>query len=89
MERTLRCLSTALMIGVCGMGPQGVAAQQPPPVGDVPEPDQIRRIANPGIVGLGPDLPGSVYAVVSGYLVRVHIDSGKILSVLRPLPDRP
>ena len=34
-----------------------------------------------------PQLPGSVYAVVSGHLVRIQIGSGKILSILRPLPD--
>ncbi len=86
MDRILQCLFTALLIGAWALVPQGVTAQQPPIVGEVPAADQVQPIDNPGAVGLGPDLPGSVYAVVSGHLVRIQIGSGKILSILRPLP---
>lgn len=87
MDRILRRFCTALLIGACTQVPQGATVQQPPPVGEVPAPEQIQPIENPGEVGLGPELPGSVYAVVSGHLVRIQVGSGKILSVLRPLPD--
>lgn len=87
MDRILRRLSTALLIGACAQVPQDGFAQQRPTVGEVPAPEQVRQIDKPGAVGLGPQLPGSVYAVVSGHLVRIQIGSGKILSILRPLPD--
>ena len=69
--------------------PQGRAQDRAVPVvGDLPPPDQTRPVDNPGIYGLGPDLPGSRYAVVSGHLVRLDSASGRILSVLRPVPTR-
>lgn len=57
-----------------------------PVVGDTPQPGQIRLIENFGAFGLGPNLPGSRYAVVAKHLVRIDAASGQILSILRPLP---
>ncbi|MBK4215268.1 hypothetical protein JJJ17_04940 [Paracoccus caeni] len=51
--------------------------------GDVPPRDSIHLIDRPGKYGLGPELPGSHYAIVSNTLVRVDASSFKILSVLR------
>ncbi|MFD1483304.1 hypothetical protein [Paracoccus nototheniae] len=65
------------------------AAVALPMVGDIPDSTTIQMIDNLGAVGLGPDLPGSRYAVVGGHLVRIEAASGKILSVLRPLPRMP
>lgn len=66
-----------------------VAAKQPadrPVVGEVPRKGQVRRIGNPGSYGLGGNLAGSFYAIVSGHLVRMDSKSGRIISILRPLP---
>lgn len=59
-----------------------------PVVGDTPPSDQVQLIENVGVFGLGPNLPGSRYAVVAKHLVRIDAQSGQILSILRPLPDR-
>ncbi|WP_108502841.1 hypothetical protein [Paracoccus indicus] len=66
-----------------------VAAKQPadrPIIGEVPGNGQVRRISNPGSYGLGSEIAGSVYAIVSGHLVRLDKKSGRIISILRPLP---
>ncbi|MFC0200211.1 hypothetical protein [Paracoccus rhizosphaerae] len=44
-------------------------------------------IAVPGTYGLGLSPVGHRYAIVGGYLVRIDDRSGKILSVLRHLPQ--
>lgn len=78
------CL-TALLLAA----PQPRAEDRAVPVaGDIPPPGQTRPVENPGIYGLGPDLPGSRYAVVSGHLVRLDRSTGRILSILRPIPTR-
>ncbi|QBX35227.1 hypothetical protein E4191_11365 [Paracoccus liaowanqingii] len=67
-------------------------AQEPavyPVVGETPSPDQIRLIDNPGRVGLGPGHPGSRFAIVAGHLVRIDAVTGRIQSILRPLPHLP
>jgi len=56
-----------------------------PVIGDVPA--QVTVIGNPGTYGLGSELRGSSYAVVSGHLVRIDRKTGRILSILRPLPQ--
>ncbi|TGN47727.1 hypothetical protein E4L95_19120 [Paracoccus liaowanqingii] len=60
-----------------------------PVVGETPLPDQIRLIDNPGRVGLGPGHPGSRFAIVAGHLVRIDAVTGRIQSILRPLPHLP
>ncbi|WP_410216486.1 hypothetical protein [Paracoccus sp. (in: a-proteobacteria)] len=57
-----------------------------PVVGEIVSPQDVQPIRNLGSYGLGPHLPGSVYAITAGHLVRIDANSGKILSVLRPLP---
>lgn len=80
---------TVTLLFIIGLRPGAQAADQAPPVaGDVPPPGQTQLIDNPGIYGLGPGLPGSRYAVVAGYLVRIDTASGKIQSVLRPVPPK-
>ncbi|TJZ91557.1 hypothetical protein FA743_10665 [Paracoccus gahaiensis] len=58
-------------------------------MGETPRPDQISPIEDPGTVGLGPGHPGSFYAIVAGHLVRIDAASGRIQSILRPLPAPP
>lgn len=80
----------AILLGGSGAG--GARAQGPeipPIVGETPRPDQIRPIDDPGTVGLGPGYPGSLYAIVAGHLVRIDAASGRIQSILRPLPALP
>lgn len=66
-----------------------VAAKEPserPTMGTVPSKGQVQRIKNPGNYGLGNDISGSIYAIVSGHLVRLDAKTGRIISILRPLP---
>jgi hypothetical protein len=58
-----------------------------PVIGNVPDPSQVKVIRNPGTYGLGSEISGSNYAVVSGHLVRIDRKSGRILSIMRPLPQ--
>lgn len=52
-------------------------------VGDVlPEAD-VHIVTSPGVYGLGPEPPGSRYAVAHGMLIRVDAETTKVLSVLR------
>jgi hypothetical protein len=60
-------------------------AVERPVIGGIPA--QVQLIGNPGNYGLGSEVNGSSYAVVSGYLVRIDKTSGRILSILRPLPQ--
>lgn len=52
-------------------------------VGDTAGPGQLHVISHPGRYGLGPELPGSIYAVVDGMLVRIDPDTREIQSVIR------
>lgn len=52
-------------------------------VGDTLAPDAIHIITVPGRYGLGPEVPGSHYAVAAGRLIRVDAQSFKVLSILR------
>lgn len=61
------------------------AASSPPifQVGDIlPEAD-VHIVTSPGVYGLGPEPPGSRYAVAHGMLIRVDAETTKVLSVLR------
>lgn len=57
-----------------------------PRVGDTPAANQLKMIEDPGRFGMGPGPRGSRYAVYKGHLVRLDANTGKIMSVLRPLP---
>ncbi|MFD1795426.1 hypothetical protein FQV27_05390 [Paracoccus aurantiacus] len=52
-------------------------------VGEAVEADEIHLISHPGRYGLGPDLSGSRYAIVSGMLVRINPKTLKVQSVIR------
>lgn len=58
-----------------------------PAIGEIPGKSRVKLIRNPGQFGLGSEISGSSYAVVSGHLVRIDRKSGRILSILRPLPQ--
>ncbi|WP_143025652.1 hypothetical protein [Paracoccus isoporae] len=55
----------------------------PVQVGEVVPPDQIYIISRPGRYGLGPEIPGSDYAVVGNQLVRVNAETRKVQSIIR------
>ena len=61
------------------------AAQARPQVmvGETAMPGRMHVISHPGRYGLGPELPGSIYAVVDGMLVRIDPNSREIQSVIR------
>ncbi|WP_111559074.1 hypothetical protein [Paracoccus sediminilitoris] len=61
-------------------------AAERPIMGTVPSKGQVQRIRNPGNYGLGNDIAGSIYAIVSGHLVRLDAKTGRIISILRPVP---
>ncbi|WBU63378.1 hypothetical protein [Paracoccus aerodenitrificans] len=52
-------------------------------IGEVVANDQLHIISHPGRYGLGPELPGSNYAVFNNYLIRVDSQSGQVQSVIR------
>lgn len=52
-------------------------------IGDVVPPDRMHLVTRPGTYGLSNPPAGNGYAIVSGYLVRIDISTGKILSALR------
>lgn len=61
-------------------------AEHRPIIGDIPPRRAVKLIGNPGSFGLGSEIKGSNYAIVMGHLVRIDSKSGRILSILRPLP---
>ncbi|MBC9248235.1 hypothetical protein H4P12_16295 [Paracoccus sp. 11-3] len=65
--------------------PVGPAAADPVQVvaGEVPPIDAIYFIEEPGIYGLGREIPGSRYAIISNILVRLDSKTNKVLSILR------
>ncbi|MDB6180550.1 hypothetical protein [Paracoccus fistulariae] len=66
--------------------PFGAAAAAPPVsvvAGEAPPADAIHFINKPGAYGLGPEIPGSRYAIVAGKLVRLDSKTNKVLSILR------
>uniref|UniRef100_UPI00351A8736 hypothetical protein n=1 Tax=uncultured Paracoccus sp. TaxID=189685 RepID=UPI00351A8736 len=52
-------------------------------VGETAMPGRLHVISHPGRYGLGPDLPGSIYGVVDGMLVRIDPNTREIQSVIR------
>ncbi|MBU3030452.1 RcnB family protein [Paracoccus marinaquae] len=63
--------------------PAALADDSKPQVGDLLPEGSFHPISNPGLYGLGPEPRGSRYAVASGLLVRIDVETGKILSILR------
>lgn len=60
-----------------------------PVIGEVPREGLVTLIENSGTYGLGIGPSGSRYAVVGGFLVRIDLQTGKIVSILRALPQAP
>ena len=84
----LALVATATVIGVSLVdnGFRSDEAAQALPqvmVGETAMPGRLHVISHPGRYGLGPELPGSIYAVVDGMLVRIDPDTREIQSVIR------
>lgn len=84
----LALVATATVIGVSLVDNafrSDEAAQARPQVmvGETAMPGRLHVISHPGRYGLGPELPGSIYAVVDGMLVRIDPDTREIQSVIR------
>lgn len=52
-------------------------------VGDVLSRDEVHIITSPGLYGLGPEPPGSRYAVSRGKLIRIDPSTYQVKSILR------
>ena len=89
---TVFALATVIAIGALlgmggassdGRGQTAVAQEARLREGDLVPAAKAQLISQPGLYGLGPELPGSRYAVVEGRLVRLDAKTYKILSILR------
>ena len=86
-------LAAALMaIGVYAATGSGETAAQAASssqivIGETLPPDSLHLIERPGLYGLGPEPPGSRYAVANGHLIRIDAKTLQVLSVLR-IQDR-
>lgn len=71
-------------VGFSQSGSGDAVAAQPTPiaVGDILSPDQVHIITEPGLYGLGRNVPGSEYAVAAGRLIRIEPETYKVLSIL-------
>ncbi len=67
---------------------EAAAAPARPEIGATPSANQLQMIEDPGRFGIGPAPRGTHYAVHRGHLIRLN-ETGKIVSILRPLPDSP
>ena len=52
-------------------------------IGETVPADKLHIVTEPGHYGLGPELPGSHYAIVGNMLVRIDAESGAVQSVIR------
>ena len=52
-------------------------------IGEVVPEAKLHIVSHPGRYGLGPELPGSTYAVFERHLIRVDTDTGRVQSVIR------
>lgn len=94
MLRKLTVLTLTSLIGVSaflgladtasnGPGQTAQADEAKLREGDMVPTGKAKLIERPGLYGLGPEQPGSRYAVVEGKLVRLDAKTLKILSILR------
>jgi len=79
----IAALSAALVGAGSLRGDETALVEPAVQVGDTVPPARLHIVTYPGLYGLGPDLPGSKYAVVDGYLLRVDPESRKVQSVIR------
>lgn len=91
LHRRGTVLRELLLAATVALAPLPLMAQdkgkEPDPVhvGDVLKLDRIHIIRQPGKYGLGTPPDGDDYAVVNGRLIRVDGETGKVLSILRPV----
>lgn len=52
-------------------------------IGQTVPADKLHIVTEPGRYGLGPELPGSHYAVVGNQLVRIDAKTGVVQSIIR------
>lgn len=72
--------------GLQGWGDDPAASvpeRQEVQVGDRLERGQFHIITHPGRYGLGPNVPGSIYAVANGRLIRMDERTMQVQSILR------
>ena len=84
----LALVATATVTGISLIGgglrsDESAQARPQVMVGETAMPGRLHIISHPGRYGLGPELPGSIYAVVDGMLVRIDPDTREIQSVIR------
>lgn len=79
----LICISMTLSLGV--IAPNAAAAQGGAAVeiGQTVPAEKLHIVTEPGRYGLGPELPGSHYAVVDNFLVRIDAETGAVQSIIR------
>ena len=58
-------------------------AQPAVEIGQVVPKGQLHIVTEPGRYGLGPELPGSHYAVVGDLLIRIDAKTGVVQSIIR------
>lgn len=76
-EHEWRVHGVAAAVGAASADSVKVVAGEAPPI------DSIYFIDEPGVYGLGPEIPGSRYAIVANVLVRLDSKTNKVLSILR------
>ncbi|MDO5643170.1 MAG: hypothetical protein Q4G26_12405, partial [Paracoccus sp. (in: a-proteobacteria)] len=54
-------------------------------IGQIVPPEQLHIVREPGRYGLGPDLPGSHYAVAGDQLIRIDATTRKVQSIIRTI----
>lgn len=79
----LICMSAALFFGA--IPPKAAVAQGGAAVeiGQTVPAEKLHIVTEPGRYGLGPELPGSHYAVVDNLLVRIDAKTGAVQSIIR------
>ena len=58
-----------------------------PAIGQPADPALLHRVTMPGRYGLSQPPAGQDFAIIAGHLVRVDAVDGRVLSVLRPVPQ--
>lgn len=79
-----------VMITATGFAQDSVTAQPSPAVlsiGQILTAEEFHMVSRPGRYGLGPALPGSIYAVVQGRLVRIDQQTYQIKSIIRSVDE--
>lgn len=56
-------------------------------VGDIASSEHLHLISRPGLYGLATPPQGELYAVVDGQIVRIHVDTAQVRSILRMAPQ--